>query len=269
MLFDEEPVELEEANDECGATFGGGGTGSRLGGQVPKQYLEVNGKPIIAYCMGTLLSREALDALWVVAEKEWHGLVRKWSAGHEVPVFFSEPGRTRQLSVWNGLQGIKEWLDSAGAEAGTKKGMDVQGAEEAEQVTVLIHDAARPLVSARLIADCLAGCREHDGVMPALPVKDTMYYGQDGKIESLLERSKVITGQAPEAFRFAKYYEANQRLLPDEILKINGSTEVAILAGMDVEYIVGEERNFKITTMADLRSMWRCRFGICWSCRMR
>ena len=117
---------------------------------------------------------------------------------------------------------------------------------------VIIHDAARPLVSAETITACLEGCREHDGVMPALPVKDTVYYGAGGKIESLLDRSRVIAGQAPEAFRFEKYYGANLKLLPDRILQINGSTEPAILAGMEVQYIPGDERNFKITTQTDL-----------------
>lgn len=64
--------------------------------------------------------------------------------------------------------------------------------------------------------------------------------------------SRVYAGQAPEGFVFGKYFEANRRLMPDEILKINGSTEPAILAGMDIAMVPGAERNFKITTAADL-----------------
>ena len=65
---------------------------------------------------------------------------------------------------------------------------------------------------------------------------------------------KIFAGQAPELFLFGKYYRANQSLLPnDEILRINGSTEPAISAGMDVVMIPGDETNFKITTGADLR----------------
>ena len=84
-------------------------------------------------------------------------------------------------------------------------------------------------------------------------MKDTVYSSKDGRhIDGLLNRSEIYAGQAPEAFRLGKYYEANQKLLPDEILKINGSTEPAVLAGMDIAMIPGDEGNFKITTQEDL-----------------
>ena len=212
-----------------------GGTGSRLGGDIPKQYIEVGGKPIIAYCLETFQAHPGIDAVRVVAAKEWHELIVGCSGAKLRG--FSEPGQTRQLSIWNGLQDIRHEF--------CRMAVD-------KDVVVLIHDAARPLVSAETISACLEGCAAHDGVMPALPVKDTVYYGADGRIESLLERSKVIAGQAPEAFRLEPYYDANRRLLPEKILRINGSTEPAILAGLDVQYIAGDERNFKITTQADL-----------------
>ena len=67
-----------------------------------------------------------------------------------------------------------------------------------------------------------------------------------------MDRGKVYAGQAPEVFLLGKYYEANRALLPDKILEINGSTEPAVMAGMDIVMIPGDERNFKITTAADL-----------------
>lgn len=232
-----------------------GGTGSRLGGDIPKQYIEVGGKPIIAYCLETFEAHPNIDAVRVVAAKEWQELIAKWT-GSKLQGF-SAPGRTRQLSIWNGLQDImcceatQVSLTEKGSFDGDRIDVGKVHFNECGDV-VLIHDAARPFVSAQTIASCLEGCAEHDGVMPALPVKDTMYYGADGRIESLLDRSKIIAGQAPEAFRLARYYEANRRLLPEKILGINGSTEPAILAGLDVQYIPGDERNFKITTQEDL-----------------
>lgn len=75
---------------------------------------------------------------------------------------------------------------------------------------------------------------------------------EDGKcISSLLDRSKLFAGQAPEAFKLGKYYDANSALLPEKILLINGSTEPAVLAGMDIVMIPGDENNFKITTRPD------------------
>lgn len=67
-----------------------------------------------------------------------------------------------------------------------------------------------------------------------------------------MDRKTIYAGQAPEVFLFGKYYDANKRLLPDKILKINGSTEPAVMAGMDIAMIPGDEGNFKITTRADL-----------------
>ena len=84
-------------------------------------------------------------------------------------------------------------------------------------------------------------------------MKDTVYCSENGKtITSLLDRGAVFAGQAPEVFLLGKYYVANRRLLPDAILWINGSTEPAVMAGMDIAMIPGDEGNFKITTPGDL-----------------
>ena len=72
-------------------------------------------------------------------------------------------------------------------------------------------------------------------------------------MSELLDRSRIFAGQAPEAYRFGRYLRANEALLPDRIRKINGSTEPAVLAGLDIAMIPGDEGNFKITTKADLK----------------
>lgn len=69
---------------------------------------------------------------------------------------------------------------------------------------------------------------------------------------ALLKRSEIYAGQAPELFRLGVYYEANCRLMPERILQVNGSTEPAVMAGLDVAMIPGDEGNFKITTKEDL-----------------
>lgn len=93
--------------------------------------------------------------------------------------------------------------------------------------------------------------------MPVLPMKDTVYLGDGAKITGLLERSHVYAGQAPESFVFEKYCEANKRLFPEQIWKINGSAEPAVMAGMDIALIQGDENNFKITTDEDLKRFRR------------
>ena len=69
---------------------------------------------------------------------------------------------------------------------------------------------------------------------------------------SLLDRKYIYAGQTPELFLLGKYYEANKVLLPDRILSINGSTEPAVMAGMDIRLSEGDEGNFKVTTKQDL-----------------
>lgn len=207
-----------------------GGTGTRLGANIPKQYLEVKGKTIIAYAMDVFEHMEEIDAIWVVAEQEWHELIQSY--GGKKLKGFSVPGANRQLSIWNGLADIADFTSND----------DV----------VIIHDAARPLVTEQILLNCINACDDHDGALPVLPMKDTVYIGENGKITLLLDRQKVFAGQAPEAFLYGKYYEATKSLLPDAILKINGSTEPAILAGMDIALVNGDERNFKITTKEDL-----------------
>ena len=84
-------------------------------------------------------------------------------------------------------------------------------------------------------------------------MKDTVYLCENGEsVSSLLNREQIFAGQAPEFFRYGKYFEANKALLQDEILKINGSTEPAIMAGMNIAMVAGDEGNFKITTAVDL-----------------
>jgi 2-C-methyl-D-erythritol 4-phosphate cytidylyltransferase len=119
---------------------------------------------------------------------------------------------------------------------------------------VIIHDAARPLISEALIAACFRELDSADGVMPVLPVKDTCYQSMDGKtICSFIPRSQLFAGQAPEAFRLKPYLELHRTLPPEVLLEISGSSELAYKHGLTVAMIPGEEKNFKITTQDDLK----------------
>lgn len=89
--------------------------------------------------------------------------------------------------------------------------------------------------------------------MPALPMRDAVYASRDGRrVLAPLDRGEIFAGQSPEVFRFRKYYEANRRLSPEELLRASGSTGPAVLAGLDVALVPGDEGNFKITTRSDL-----------------
>lgn len=223
-----------------------GGAGIRLGSDIPKQYIKVDGKMIIEYCLQTLFAHPDIDAVRIVMDGAWREKTEQavhaicGTLGTDVSDKWhgvSMPGSTRQLSIVNGLRDIR---DSAVCSMAAK-------------VNVLIHDAARPLLSSALISRCFDALSGHDGVMPVLPMKDTVYMSDDGKtVNALLDRNKIFCGQAPELYDFDAYLRACERLMPEQILHINGSTEPAVMAGLDVVMIQGDENNYKITTEADL-----------------
>ena len=209
-----------------------GGLGTRLGADIPKQYIEVNGKPIISYCLDEFIHNSDVDNIQIVADKLWHEYIKQYIFSDKFKGF-SVPGDNRQLSIYNGLCDIRKYADYT----------DI----------VIIHDAARPNVSAKMISDCISAAILHDGAIPVLPMKDTVYLSENGStISSLIPREKLYAGQAPEAFKLGKYLMANESLLPERIKQINGSTEPAIMNNLDIAMITGDENNFKITTLADL-----------------
>lgn len=213
-----------------------GGIGTRVGAGIPKQYIEVGGKPIIAYCIEQLSAHDMIDAIHIVADVSWQDRISHWLLSADKKSKFSGfslPGENRQLSILHGLEDIRRYAS--------------------DNDFVFIHDAVRPLLTKKMTSDCISTVYDHDGVLPVLPMKDTVYLSIDGtSVASLLDRNQVYAGQAPEVFVIGKYYEANKRLLPDEIYKIHGSAEPAIMAGMDIAMIPGDEQNFKITTKEDL-----------------
>lgn len=213
-----------------------GGVGSRMGLNLPKQYVLVNNQPVINYCLKTFLDNEMTDAIVIGVADEWKEFVQKHFAKLKPskPVYFARPGETRQYSIYNALRVVKE---------NNYRDDDI----------VLIHDAARPLVSHELINRCYDGCKTADGIMPVIPVKDTTYLSEDGKhIHSLLNRSHLWSGQAPEAFRFGKYLKIHDNMPREELLKINGSTEIAFKSGLNCQMVEGDPMNFKMTTPEDL-----------------
>lgn len=226
-----------------------GGTGSRLGEDTPKQYLKVKNRMIITYCLETFFTSKYIEGVMIVADPVWHETIlteinalisklQKKSSCKCVFLGFALPGKNRQLSIYNALAELKKNPETAGA--------------------VIIHDAARPLVSAELIEKSFKAYEGHDGVMPVLPMKDTVYMSEDGRrVTRLLKRETLFAGQSPEIFNLDKYYQATKDLLPDKVLSINGSSEPAVMAGMDIAVVDGDELNFKITTKMDLERFER------------
>ncbi|MCR4617767.1 MAG: 2-C-methyl-D-erythritol 4-phosphate cytidylyltransferase [Lachnospiraceae bacterium] len=234
------------------AIFLSGGSGTRTGSEIPKQYIKAGGHTMAMHALIPLMESDHIDKIIVVAEEEWReSIISEAAEMYTTTPFydkisgFADPGANRQLSIFSGLKKIMAMEESLASDNMVGVALDTS--------TVLIHDAARPFLSAELLNHCYDALSGHDGVMPVLPVKDTLYYSEDGNsVGSLLDRGKLYAGQAPELFVLDKYYEANLNLLPERILAINGSTEPAILTGMDIVMIPGDESNFKVTTGKDL-----------------
>ena len=212
------------------------GEGRRFGGETPKQYRLLAGRPVVARSARALLDAPEVDGVLVVIhpghEAHYHAACKGLPLLPPVT-----GGATRQQSVRLGL----ERLAALGAER------------------VLIHDAARPLVSAGLIGLTLAALDRHAGAVPALPVTDTLKQaapsgGQLAVIERTVGREGLWRVQTPQAFRFDAILTAHRAHADRE------ATDDAMLIeweGGTVALVPGEERNMKITTPEDLTTAER------------
>ena len=216
-----------------------GGVGERAKTNLPKQYIKAGGHMMTSYALKPLLNCKYIDKVYIVADSLWLKEIisdaEKSELNSKKIAGTAEPGENRQLSILNGIKAI------------------LKDIKDASDSTVLVHDAARPFLTEELLDCCYKALPGNDGVMPVLPMKDTVYLSEDGKrITKLLERSKIFAGQAPELFNLDKYYKANIELLPEKILKVNGASEAAMLAGMNIAMIDGDESNVKVTTQKDV-----------------
>ncbi|NHB77445.1 bifunctional 2-C-methyl-D-erythritol 4-phosphate cytidylyltransferase/2-C-methyl-D-erythritol 2,4-cyclodiphosphate synthase [Rhodobacter calidifons] len=191
------------------------GRGTRMGGEIPKQWQLLAGKPVLAH---TVAAFAGMQVLMVIHPED-----RDRAAALGVPVV--EGGATRDASVRAGLAA----LEGTGVEA------------------VLIHDGARPLVSCGLIDRLIAALDRHDGAAPALAVTDALWRGTEGRVSGTLDRTGLYRAQTPQAFRLAPILAAH-RAHPGGAAD---DVEVARAAGLDVVIVEGDESNLKLTYPGD------------------
>lgn len=214
---------------------GGVGTRMRTDG-FPKQYLQVQGKPILFYPLETFDKNEFVDKIIIVANTVWQEDILRWLKQYGIQKFdrFAQPGDSRQGSILNGLLACMETSVSP-------------------EDKVIIHDGVRPLVSSPLISECFRQLEHHDGCMPVIPINDTVYQSFDHQsISALLDRSTLFKGQSPESFHLWAFTELNRSVSPEELNATRGTSEIAFRHNMDVSLIPGEDTNFKLTTPADM-----------------
>ena len=218
-----------------------GGVGRRMGNDaLPKQYMEVNGKPVLVYTLEKFQDCPQVDEIIVVANHDWDDQIWAWAKQHNITKLttIADPGPTRQESLLSGLKACK-------------------GTGEAD--VVLVHDSARPLVSVELISHCVEALPGYDCVLPVLEMKDMIYVSNDGKeITGFADRSTLFCGQSPELFNLQEYLQLNLQTPQHELEAIRGGCELALRKGLKVGMILGEDNNFKLTTPSDMDRMKLC-----------
>jgi 2-C-methyl-D-erythritol 4-phosphate cytidylyltransferase/2-C-methyl-D-erythritol 2,4-cyclodiphosphate synthase len=198
------------------------GRGSRMGGP-PKQFLPLGGKPVIAHSYGALAAHPAIDAVLVVI-----GAGQKADLETALgPLPYVVGGTTRRESVLNGLEAL------AGA----------------SPARVLIHDAARPFIPARVIDALLAALDSHDGAVPALAVADTLARS-DTSLGEVVPRSGLVRVQTPQAFRFDAVLAAHRAWSAEE--EATDDAQMVRRHGGTVALVEGDPILDKLTIPADL-----------------
>ncbi|CAK8711857.1 MAG: 2-C-methyl-D-erythritol 2,4-cyclodiphosphate synthase [Candidatus Electronema aureum] len=209
------------------------GFGTRMGASVPKQFLELAGMPVLARTLRVFLEHPNVHAVVAVLPPE------HLQAGTELlrpflnflqqqELSFTAGGATRQQSVRNGLAALPATVER-----------------------VLVHDGARPLVTAEIIDRCLSGIEQHGAVIAAVPVKDTLKEIEQGAVLHTVDRARLWQAQTPQGATRMLLEQAHQHA---EASGFIGTDEASLLehAGISVNVVMGSERNFKITQPEDL-----------------
>ena len=218
-----------------------GGTGARMGLEIPKQYCTIAGKPVIVHTLERFQRCAGVDFAVAVAAPEWEAQILEWKGAYGLTKLqaIAPAGLDRQMSIRNGLLAAKPLMGEAPG-------------------GVVVQDAARPLTSPELLRRLLEGLEEAPAVMPVLPITDTTYTSRDGQwVDGLLDRSTLFAGQAPEAFHYWPYLKLYEET-PTEVLgTMSGSCQLPYRRGWKVKMIPGDPGNLKITYAADLQACER------------
>jgi 2-C-methyl-D-erythritol 4-phosphate cytidylyltransferase len=211
----------------------GGGVGQRLGAGKPKQLLTLGGQTLIERCVAAFEQAPGVDEILVVMARGFTDEVKGLLAegGYRKVSEVIEGGATRPDSTRVALAAI------TGDDCG-----------------VLLHDAARPLVDQRIIADCVAALRVHDAAGVAVPASDTMVITENGVMRSMPRRESLFRCQTPQCFRLSVITRAHELAAADPGFAPTDDCGVVLryLPDVAVHVVAGSERNLKVTYPQDL-----------------
>ena len=211
----------------------GGGVGTRFGAARPKQLLTLAGKTLVEHCVDAFADAPGIDETVLVMPPDYHDEARKL-VGDQVSVVIAG-GVTRSDSVRNALAYLAARYPQA-------------------ETGVLLHDAARPLVTQQIIADCAAALEKHDAIGTAVPTSDTILVVADGVIASVPARETLSRAQTPQGFRLETIARAHALAAADPAFIPTDDCGVVLryLPDVPVHIVQGSERNIKVTYPSDL-----------------
>jgi len=234
-----------------------GGSGRRFGSDRPKQLRALAGRNLVEHCVQAFDQAPAVDDVLVVVAPDIEAEVRKATASHDkvVDVILGGPSRTDSTRQAIG------WLRSASQTEPDRAEPDRAEPDRAkpdrQDVKVLFHDAARPLVDQRTIADAVAALDKWLAVGVVVPSADTIVEVADGAIRRVLARDALARCQTPQGFRLSVIARAYELADADPDFPAIPATDdcgvvLRYLPDVPVGVVRGSERNLKITYAADL-----------------
>ena len=216
-----------------------GGVGSRMGANMPKQFLDLNGRPIIMHTLQAFLDCAELEQIYMGVHPEWvdymadlvlqHIDVQEQSRVHLVP-----GGAERNDTIMNVIAQIEK----------------DHGTDEVHYI--ITQDGVRPFVSQRLIKEHVEAVVQYDAVNTAIPAVDTIMVSKDGQfIDDIPERKYLYQVQTPQSFRMDLLKNLYLDLTEDEKKILTDACKICTVRNVPARFVMGDVTNMKITTTAD------------------
>jgi len=216
-----------------------GGTGQRMGSAIPKQFMDLAGRPVIIRTLGKFLACEKLDALYLGVPGDWLEYTRDLIKQYL-------PGRADEVKLVCGGADRNETLFSVISRIEADHG-------ESKEHIIITHDAVRPFVTLRMIEENIEKAEEYGAVDTVIPSVDTIVISEDGKlINEIPERRLMYRSQTPQSFKITLLKELYGSLTDEEKGILTDACKICVLKGQPVVAAEGSGSNMKITTAEDL-----------------
>lgn len=212
-----------------------GGRGMRMGQEIPKQFLTVHDKPVIAYTLEAFEKHPDIDAIAVVCVEGWESILSAYARQYRITKLkhIFPGGANGQGSIRNGVFGLEK----------------IYGPED----IVLIHDAIRPMVSQDIISGCIATTREHGSAIVTVPCQEAMLETEDQlSTHSSYPRENLKRTQTPQGFPLGVICAAHREALEKGITNSVASCTLMVELGWTIWFCAGSEKNIKLTTPDDM-----------------